>query len=156
MKPSPIQRIRLKTCLLGDFDMLKSNLTSKTFDFATQTPKLRKTTSISFFIRSPGYFLLFFIIFLIFPVQGIAGSALAKSGAVTYVYLMCSLFLLFFSLFCSWFSLSFMVVPLFFPYNFLYVCLICSYFFRCCKLFFTLFLPYVYFIFFVIFLLFIH
>ena len=62
--------------------MLKSNLTSKTFDFATQTPKLRKTTSISFFIRSPGYFLLFFIIFLIFPVQGIAGSALAKSGAV--------------------------------------------------------------------------
>ena len=43
MKPSPILPNRLKTCPLGDFDMLKSNLTSKTFESATQTSKLRKT-----------------------------------------------------------------------------------------------------------------
>ena len=48
MKPSPIQWNRLKTCPQGDFDMLKWNLTSKTFDSATQTSKLRKTTSIVF------------------------------------------------------------------------------------------------------------
>ena len=45
MKPSPIRPNRLKTCPLGDFDMLKSNLTSKTFLSATQTSKLRKTPS---------------------------------------------------------------------------------------------------------------
>ena len=45
MKPSPIQWNRLKICPLGDFDMLKSNLTSKTFESATQTSKWRKTTS---------------------------------------------------------------------------------------------------------------
>ena len=56
MKPSPIQPNRLKTCPLGDFDMLKSNLTSKTFLSATQTSKLRKTTSFFVLIRSPGYY----------------------------------------------------------------------------------------------------
>ena len=48
MKPSPIQWNRLKTCPLEDFDMLKWNLTSKTFESATQTLKLRKTTSNKF------------------------------------------------------------------------------------------------------------
>ena len=45
MKPSPMLPNRLKTCPLGDVDMLKWNLTSKTFDSATQTSKLRKSTS---------------------------------------------------------------------------------------------------------------
>jgi hypothetical protein len=49
MKSSPFQWNRLKICLLGDFDMLNSNLTSKTFEFTTQTSKLRKTTSLFFF-----------------------------------------------------------------------------------------------------------
>ena len=49
MKPSPILPNRLKTCPQGDFDMLKWNLTSKSFDSATQTSKLRKTTSICFY-----------------------------------------------------------------------------------------------------------
>merc|ERR1712078_546531 len=51
MKPSPILPNRLKTCPQGDFDMLKWNLTSKTFDSATQTSKLRKTTSKKLFLN---------------------------------------------------------------------------------------------------------
>ena len=54
MKPAPIQRNRLKTWSLGDFDMLKPNLTSKTFEYATQTSKWRKTTSN--FDTRPGFF----------------------------------------------------------------------------------------------------
>ena len=56
MKLSPIQPDRLSTCPLGDFDMLKSNLTSETFLFATQTSKLRKTISILFFNSFAGLF----------------------------------------------------------------------------------------------------
>ena len=52
MKPSPILPNRLKTCPQGDFDMLKWNLTAKTFDSATQTSKLRKTTSKTFIFQS--------------------------------------------------------------------------------------------------------
>ena len=54
MKPSPMLPNRLKTCPQGDFDMLKWNLTSKTFDSATQTSKIRKTTSNVFPHRQCG------------------------------------------------------------------------------------------------------
>ena len=49
MKLAPIQRNRLKTWPLWDFDMLKPNVTSKPFESATQTSKWRKTTSNFFF-----------------------------------------------------------------------------------------------------------
>ena len=55
---------------LGGFDMLKSNLTSKTFQSATQTSKLRKPTSKSFFVNPfAGLSLVFFVFFVFFTVM---------------------------------------------------------------------------------------
>jgi len=62
MKPSPIQRNRLKTCRLGNFDMLKWNLTSKTFESATQTSKVRKATSKQFIFESVRRVIHYFLI----------------------------------------------------------------------------------------------
>ena len=62
MKPSPLQWNQLKTCPLGDFDMLDTNLTSKPGKSATQSRKWRKTTS-NFFLsvhRVKSNFSLFF------------------------------------------------------------------------------------------------
>ena len=72
MKPSPMQWNQLKTCPRGDFDMLKWNLRSKTFQSFTQTSKWRKTTSrILFFL----IFLRISLFFLLFPrVSWIPGS----------------------------------------------------------------------------------
>ena len=56
MKPSPMQWNQLKTCPLGDFDMLDTNLTSKPGKSATQSWKWRKPPPLKKKIRSPGYF----------------------------------------------------------------------------------------------------
>ena len=121
MKPSPILPNRIKTCPLGDFDMLKWNLTSKTFDSATQTSKLRKTTSRIFVFNLFAGFLA-----RIFGIRKGGGTGRTdpagppgtdgrtRKALKNHMFLYFSLFFLIFSLFFLGFpknSLFFLVFP---------------------------------------------